>query len=278
MTGQVSPRSAQVAALFDRVSGVYDSVGVPWFTPIADRLVAELAPAAGEHALDVGCGRGAVTFGLARAVGQSGHVTGLDLAPGMIERLTADVAQRGLPQVDLHLMDASAPALPAASFDLLAASLVLFFLPDPAGALASWLELLKPGGRIGISTFGPQDENWVAVDEVFTPFLPQQMLDARTSGRVGPFASDDGVESLMVAAGFAEPRTVTMEVPVTFRDAEQWREWTFSHGMRGMWDAVPDDSRAEVLARAAGLLEQARDAGGPITLVQQVRYTLARRP
>ena len=49
-------RSARVAAVFDRVADTYDAVGVPWFTPIAERLVAEMAPAPGERALDIGTG------------------------------------------------------------------------------------------------------------------------------------------------------------------------------------------------------------------------------
>jgi ubiquinone/menaquinone biosynthesis C-methylase UbiE len=53
---------AGVAALFDRVADTYDTVGVEWFGPIGRGLVAELGPTAGERALDIGCGRGAVLF------------------------------------------------------------------------------------------------------------------------------------------------------------------------------------------------------------------------
>ena len=51
--------SARVAALFDRVAPTYESVGVPWFEPIADGLVRAVAPQPGERAVDLGCGRGA---------------------------------------------------------------------------------------------------------------------------------------------------------------------------------------------------------------------------
>ncbi len=88
--------SARVADVFHRVAGTYDAVGVDFFLPIAAGLVAELDPQPGERALDVGCGRGAALFPLAEAVGPSGHVTGIDIAPGMVERTTADVAAAGL--------------------------------------------------------------------------------------------------------------------------------------------------------------------------------------
>lgn len=51
--------------------------------------------------------------------------------------------------------DARSPGLPPASFDVVASSLVLFFLQEPVDALRAWTALLVPGGRLGIATFGP---------------------------------------------------------------------------------------------------------------------------
>jgi ubiquinone/menaquinone biosynthesis C-methylase UbiE len=278
VTSQPSDRSQSVAAIFDQVATSYDSVGVPWFRPIAERLVAELAPAPGERALDIGSGRGAVLFPLAEAVGLTGQVIGIDLAKGMVEALMADVTDRNLTQVDVLRQDAANPTFDPASFDLIASSLVLFFLPDPAAALRRWHDLLVPGGRLGVSSFGPRDANFVAVDDVFTPFLPAQMLDARTSGTAGPFASDAGMEELLASVGFRDLRTVGAEVAAVFRDADHWVEWSRSHGQRAMWTAVPENRHAEVRAEIARVLEGARENGGPITLRQQIRYTLGRRP
>lgn len=272
-----SERTRHVAKVFDRVAQTYDSVGVPWFTPIAERLVHELAPVPGEQALDVGCGRGAALFPLAAGVGPTGRVVGIDIAPGMIAALRPDIDARGLVNVDVQVMDATSPALGGATFDLLASSLVLFFLPEPRTALDSWHGLLVPGGRLGISTFGPRDPHWAAVDDVFTPYLPQQMLDARTSGTSGPFGSDDGMASLVRSAGFVDVDTVHLDLSVTFEDVAQWNTWSWSHGQRAMWEAVPHDRRADVLSAAAQRLEAARDDTGRFTFWQQVRYTLGRR-
>ena len=271
-------RTAGIAALFDRVAGTYENVGVPWFAPIGAALVRAVGPAAGERALDLGCGRGAVLFPLADAVGPAGRVTGIDLSAEMVARTAADVRDRGLGTVDLHVMDASAPDLPAASYDLAVSSLVVFFLPDPAAALRSWRQLLVPGGRLGISTFGPRDQAWVDLDSVFRPYLPPHLLDARTSGGSGPFASDRGVEELLTAAGFTGVRTEGLDVPVTFDDAARWRDWSWSHGQRAMWESVPEVERDTVLAAASEHLDAARGADGRITLTQHVRLTLGARP
>ena len=266
-----------VAAIFDAAAPTYDSVDVPWFRPIAERLIRELAPAAGEKALDIGSGRGAATFPLAEAVGPGGHVTGIDLANGMVEALGAQIKDSGISNVDVLIQDAANPDFESGTFDLIASSLVLFFLPDPAAALRRWSDLLRPGGRLGVSTFGPRDANFVAVDEVFTPYLPAQLLDARASGTTGPFATDAGMEHLLTSAGYLDVRTVGMEVTAVFRDAEHWIEWSWSHGQRVMWGAVPEDQHAKVRAEIARVLAGARDDAGTISLRQQVRYTLGRR-
>ena len=267
-------RSARVVAVFDQVADVYDQVGVPWFTPIARGLVSLAAPAPRERALDVGCGRGAATIALAEAVGSEGHVTGIDLSPRMVEACGADIADRGLSNVDLRVGDASAPDLPAANYDLVVSSLVVFFLPDPPAALAAWRRLLVPGGRLAISSFGPRDQVWEAVDATFRPYLPPGMLDARTSGAAGPFSSDKGVEELVTAAGFDGARTTHFDVEVSFADVDEWYAFSRSHGQRAMWDAVSDADHDTVKAAIADHLERARDTDGRIRLSQQVRCTL----
>lgn len=272
-------RSAQVAAVFDRAAATYEAVGVPWFDPIAEQLVAELAPRPGERVLDVGCGRGGALWPLAQAVGPAGAVTGLDLAPGMIEATHADVQARGLVDVvQLHVMDAAAPDLPAGSFDLIASSLVLFFLPEPLSALRAWRDLLAPGGRLGVSTFAERDPLWVALDDLFTPHLPPQLLDARASGSRGPFASDEGVAALFAEAGLTGVRTTSSEVTARFDNVEHWVAWSWSHGQRVMWECVPEPERAPLQAAAARMLGSAPTReDGKLALTQRVRFTTAVR-
>jgi ubiquinone/menaquinone biosynthesis C-methylase UbiE len=264
-----------IGGVFDRVADTYDAVGVPWFTPIAAGLVEELAVQPGEHVLDIGCGRGAALRPLALATGSDGRAVGIDIAPRMVELTARDLAD--LPQVEVLVGDAQSPGFAPASFDVVAASLVLFFMPEPAPALRAWAQLVVPGGRIGVTTFGAQDERWRAVDEVFMPYLPATILDARTSGRSGPFASDDGMEDLFAGAGITEIRTVTRSVQAVLRDAEHLLAFTWSHGQRAMWEAVPpeshDEVRNQIVTLATGLAVDER-----IALGQEVRYTLGRMP
>lgn len=271
---------AGIAGVFDRAADTYGAVGVEWFGPIARGLVDELRPAAGARALDIGCGRGAALLPLAAAVGPTGQALGIDLSPRMVEATAADLSD--LPQVEVRVADAMDPGLDPgidpASYDVIASSLVLFFLPDPAAALAAWSRLLAPGGRLGVATFGPQDERWAAIDNLFTPYLPPGMRDARTTGRRGPFGSDEGVERLLSGAGLVQVRTVTRTVEASFRDPEQWLDFSWSHGQRAMWEAVPADRHDQLRREAFALLSDLPRPDGRIRLLQSVRYTLGAGP
>jgi ubiquinone/menaquinone biosynthesis C-methylase UbiE len=271
----MTPELPGIAGVFDRVAETYDSVDVEWFGPIARGLVTALQPAPGENVLDIGCGRGAALFPLAEAVGTAGQVLGIDISPRMIAATSREAA--AFPQVELRVADAAAPGLPASSYDLIASSLVLFFLTDPAAAVAGWHELLLPGGRLGVATFSGQDPQWRAIDALFLPHLPQQMLDARTSGQKGPFTSDEGVENLLIEAGLVDVRTVRSSVPAIFRNPEQWLDFSWSHGQRAMWENVPTEMHESLQEAAFALLEAASAVDGTITFTQDVRYTLGRR-
>lgn len=259
-----------VAGVFDRAADTYDAVGVPWFRPIAEGLVAGLAPQPGERVLDIGCGRGAALEPLARAVGSSGHALGIDLAPRMVELTGRDLAD--LPQVAVRVGDAANPGLPEGSFDLIASSLVLFFLHDPAVAVKTWVPMLVDGGRLGVATFGAQDERWARLDKLFVPYLPPKMLDARTSGSRGPFASDEGMTELFSDAGLTDVGTAHRTVEAAFRDAEHLLEFSWSHGQRAMWEAVPKAEHEQLRQQIATAV-----GAGPIRFSQQVRYTTGRR-
>jgi ubiquinone/menaquinone biosynthesis C-methylase UbiE len=268
---------ARVAELFDAVADTYDAVGVDFFEPIAAGLVAELAPQPGERALDVGCGRGAVLLRLADAIGPTGHVTGIDAARRMVELTRADVVAAGVGSfVDVAVGDANAPAAPGAMFDLVASSLVLFFLSDPLAALRAWREVLHDGGRLGVTTFGPLNDEWNAVEQLLRSYLPPEQLDPR-SNTGGPFSSDAAMAQLVQDAGFVEVRTASTTIEVRFEDPDAWYRWSMSHGQRQFWESIPAEDVDGVRAAAAEAMRGAVRPDGRLGFDQVVRYTLARK-
>ena len=88
------PNPPRVADVFDALAPTYDQTGMPFFRPVGARLVELVAPRPGERALDIGCGRGAVTVPLAGAVGADGSVLAVDVSPNMVAATQALVRRR----------------------------------------------------------------------------------------------------------------------------------------------------------------------------------------
>ncbi|WP_410657207.1 class I SAM-dependent methyltransferase [Amycolatopsis sp. lyj-112] len=265
-----------IALLFDRTARTYDALGVDFFTVFARELLDQVEPAPGEHVLDVGCGRGAVLFPAAERVGAAGSVLGIDLSSAMIDRTARDISDRGLANISVSLMDAQEPVLPAGSFDVVTASLVVFFLPDPIAGLRSWHGLLKPGGRAGVTTFGADDPRWAGVREVFKPFVPPA-LAWTMAATAGLFATIENFDRTAEAAGFTGVSSVERGYPVRFVDPGQWITWSWSHGQRMFWELIPDDRQDAVRQAVLAELEPLREPDGSVVLTQNVRYTVARR-
>lgn len=265
--------TARVRSTFDAIAEDYDQSGVPYFGPTAAGLVEALDPRPGERALDIGCGRGAATRLVARAVLPTGVVEAIDLSPAMVAHTQALLEHEGL-SARTRVMDAADPALPERTFDVISSSLVVFFLPDPGAALARWVTLLAPDGRIGLTTMGEEHPASAEVNALFRPYLPPAMLDPKASSSESPFASDAGTEALLSAAGAVDVRTLTRRVPVIYGDVAGWQRFSMSTGQRAMWSFVPQEERAALIARAGEILGEARDERGRIAVWQDMRYTL----
>lgn len=265
-----------MAALFDRASATYDNVGADFFTPVGRALVAAAGLRPGDRVLDVGCGRGACLFPAANMVGRNGRVLGIDFAPGMVDATAADIASRGVEQASVEQRDAAKPDLPAASFDAVLASLVLFFLPDPGAGLAAWAGSLRLSGRLALSTFGAPDRRWDAIDEVAVEYAGVTGTTQPPGSADGPFASCERLGTLVAAAGFANVQSDERVHEVRFTDGDHWWEWQWSTGARSVWERVPADRlpAARSAAISAGLAA-AGEPDGSLTWRPTIRYTTA---
>lgn len=120
-----------------------------WAPRMADAL--EIQP--GQDALDVACGTGLLARAMAEQVGSRGSVSGIDANPGMLA-----VARRIAPDVDWRQGDAHALPYQAECFDVVACQFGLMLFSEPEQALREMRRVLKPGGHLGATVFGPLEE------------------------------------------------------------------------------------------------------------------------
>jgi SAM-dependent methyltransferase len=113
----------------------------------AENSAAYLLPhlAADARVLDVGCGPGTITAGLADRVPR-GHVTAIDAAPGIVEQARAEVGDRA--NLTFATGDVYALDYPDDSFDVVHAHQVLQHLSDPVRALREMRRVARPGGIV----------------------------------------------------------------------------------------------------------------------------------
>lgn len=274
-TGEGVKRS--IAAVFDRASDTYDRTGVDFFGIVGRTLVELAEVAAGERVLELGCGRGAATLPAAARVGTAGSVLALDLAEGMVSHLRADVERAGLHQVSCRVGDAEAPQVGPGDWDVVLASLVLFFLPDHQQAMRSYRELLRPGGRLAFSWFADDDPRWDPVFEALVAELPDAARGPRRPGQEGPFAGPEAMDGFLTHAGY-RPVTRVQPVTVRFPDEETWWSTLWSHGRRATLERLRDEGVLEsTMARMSSHLDDVRTGDGSLEWVPRIAYTVATR-
>lgn len=255
--------------IWDRAAATYESTGVDFFAPLGRGLVARAGLRPGEHVLDVGTGRGHVLVPAAAAVGAPGHVTGIDLSPAMVGLTAADLAARGLTQAAVHLGDAAAPDLAPGSVDAVLAGFMLFLLPDPVAALRAYRSVLRPGGRLAASTYGPPDPH---ADEA------RDRLRRRAGlGADAPDVFDDpaALMAMVRSAGFTDVAVDDVAVPVRFTDVDQWWAWAWSVGYRGALERIAPADLPAARADVSDALDGARQDDGSLLITTGIRFTTA---
>jgi arsenite methyltransferase len=123
---------------------------------MADRAIplvtlAQIQP--GQSVLDLATGTGIVAIAAAQAVGPRGQVVGVDFSAGMLQQAQRKVAALGLSQVQLLEADAETLDWPAASLDAILCTSGLMFFRDIPAALSRWQSWIKPGGRVGFTSY-----------------------------------------------------------------------------------------------------------------------------
>lgn len=94
--GRVTRSRAEAGATYDRISRWYDLLEGMWEAKLREKGLRKLAPTGGETVLEIGFGTGHSLVGIARAVGGSGRIHGVDLSARMVEIAAARLERAGL--------------------------------------------------------------------------------------------------------------------------------------------------------------------------------------
>jgi len=180
--------------------GAYDRIqrGIAGFS---DAALGAARAQPGEHVFDVGCGTGGTTAELARAVGERGHVIGVDIA----EPLIAAARAQHLANATFEVGDATTYSFGANVFDLVFSRFGVMFFGDPVAAFKNMRRAMKPAGRLVFICWRTPAENpWAAVPmRAAQPFLPPIERPGPEDPGQYSFGDRSRVARILTEAGFA---------------------------------------------------------------------------
>ena len=252
MSDEAAARKAQTKAQFNALAPDYDS-GPGCFAYYGRRLVAAAGVAPGQRVLDVASGRGAVLFPSAERAEQTGEVVGVDLAEQMARITNEEAARRGL-AARVRIMDAERLDFPDASFDRVLCGFGIMFFPDQPHALGEFRRVLKPGGKIGVSTWRRTQNS-----ELEAVLIE---LGLRPTRQPGWITEPDDLSRLLARAGFTEVHVETDEQSFRYADVDEYWHQARSTGMRRFLDALDSTQTDRVRAALTERMQRQRRADG----------------
>lgn len=180
------PHESKIYSEFARY---YDKIFERVFYPRIERVVRELQIERGASVLEVGVGTGLSLAAYPRHC----HVTGIDLAPDMLERARRKVNREGWTHIDLAVGDAQNLEFPDESFDYVTSFHVVSVVPDPRRMMQEMVRVCRPGGTIVVINHFRSERRLIAsVVDRLDPVT--RKLGWRTTLRVAELLEDVPLE------------------------------------------------------------------------------------
>lgn len=174
--------------------------------PVTDALLLRAAPAAGDVAIDVGCGCGATSIELARRVAPGGRVLGIDISAPMLAR-ARERAPAELP-LSFIMADVTAYTFEAGAADLLFSRFGVMFFAEPQKSFINMRRALRRRGRLVFACWrDPRSNPWLMLPfEEACRHVPRPAPSAPEEPGPFAFADERRVRGILDGAGFSEVR------------------------------------------------------------------------
>ena len=218
----------------------------------------------GERVLDVGCGCGETTLELARRVGPSGFVTGIDISQLLIETACLLADRSGLSNVQFEAADAQTFAFPPQGFDLVFSRFGIMFFDDPEAAFRNLRAALRPGGRLSFVCWPAPQANQFMTIPVAAASRHIALPERGNPEEPGPFAfADPGrVNGILLRAGFREIETDRVSGKAGGGTLDEVARMLLELGpLGGIADELDETTRQAILGDIRGALASFETSG-----------------
>ena len=172
--------------------------------PLGERAIQGLDLSGERKILDIGCGCGATTLEIAKAVTQ-GEVIGVDISEPMLERATKTASDMMLTNTSFQVKDVQVDEMPRSYFDIAFSRFGVMFFEDPFEAFKNINHSLKDNGQLSFVCWQHASLNpWQSLSiQVIKEFLD---LPAPAPKSPGPFAFEDKsyINEILTESGFRD--------------------------------------------------------------------------
>jgi ubiquinone/menaquinone biosynthesis C-methylase UbiE len=264
------PAKLKAAKTYNSAADHFDDAPLAFWDRYGQRTIDRLGLAPGSAVLDVGCGTGASALPAARYVGPGGTVLGVDLAENLLAQARAKAAQSDVQHVEFRQADMTNLGFPDHHFDAVVSVFSVFFVPDMEALVRELWRMVKPGGKLAITTWG--HSFWEPVYSVWREAVRVEQPDLYTAFHPWDrISAPDQLRQLLHSSGVEDAEVVAEDGRQPFQSPEDWWTIVLGSGLRGTVDAMDAASAARVRERSAGW---ARDHG--VTEIQtNVIYAVA---
>ena len=231
-----------IRATFNAVADTYDNPSQRYFPFTADYMINLAQPKPGNRVLDVATGTGMVAIAAAQAILPGGRVQAIDTAEQMLSKAMLNVNKHALSNVDFYEMGAENLEFKSNYFDLVTCSFGVFFFTDPDLAIKRWQRVMKPGGKLMITTFAKS---------AFKPLTELFRKNFEELGETYPetnwqrFAEPDSCRSFLEDAGFTDVMVTTKQMGHHLASEQDWWEIIWNSGMRALIDMLTPEQLAQ---------------------------------
>jgi SAM-dependent methyltransferase len=243
----------------------------------AERALDALVVVRGSRVLDVACGTGIFARLAARITGPGGRVVGMDSsAPALGVAARVDITGT----VEWRQWDGGRLPVKDAVFDVVACQHGLARFSDPLALVEEMRRALVPGGRLGITTWGPIEENPAFAAELDAAIkvglgdsgVVDGLLQACSLHRV------DDLLAMVHEAGLTDVSCRTVRMLATLPPVADWvRIYPSLPPLADVWQQCDQQTRIQFLARAAEMLRPF-EHDGVLRVQASSRLLVARTP
>jgi ubiquinone/menaquinone biosynthesis C-methylase UbiE len=231
------PAKIKAPATYNRAADHFDDVPLAYRAVTGRRTVERLGIAPDWTVLDVGCGTGASALPAAELVGPTGKVLGVDLAENLLNRARAKAEQRNLHNVEFRLGDMTALGFPDGHFDAVISVFSIFFVPNMEALIQELWRMVKPGGKLAITTWG---------EHIFEPVYTiwREAVRAERPDLYSAFNPWDRitlpeqVHQLLRDGGVPKAEVVPESGSQSLQSPEDWWTIVLGSGLRATVDAM----------------------------------------